>query len=206
MRWFQILTIFLGLTLPLFSQETPAAKLITALEKLNSSGPIEVRATISSKKSIRVQGIIMGEDFDIVWKAEDGSVTRQIALGENAWATYDGKKWKAIDRDDRLVYNLVRGPIRVTNPDAESVYEELGTEQRNGETWLHIRFKAPEKGASVPEYWLALDAEGQPISVRRYVGAVAFGNNNVVQCEADYAPAKAGTTIKPPAKNVPKGN
>ena len=205
MRCLQILSLFLTLTLPLFSQETPAAKLITALEKLNSSGPIEVKATISYKQSIRVQGIIMGEDFDLAWKAEDGSVTRQIALGENAWVTYDGKKWKAIQPDDRLVYNLVRSPIRVANPDAESVYEEVGTEQRNGETWLHLRFKAPEKGASVPEYWLALDAGGQPISVRRFVGAVTFGTN-VVQCEADYTPAKAGTAIKPPAKNVPKGN
>jgi hypothetical protein len=206
MRWFQILIIFLGLTLPLFSQETPAAKLITALEKLNSSGPIEVRATISFKKSIRVQGIIMGEDFDIVWKAEDGSAIRQIALGENAWATYDGKKWKTVDRDDRLVFNIVRGPIRVTNSDAESVYEEVGTEQHNGETWLHIRYKPPQEGTSVPEYWLELDAGGQPISVRRYVGAVAFGNVNMVQCEADYAPAEPGTTIKPPPKKVLRTN
>ena len=204
MRCFQILIIFLGLSLPSFSQETPAAKLTTALEKLNSGGPIEVRATIRYKQSIFVQGIIMGEDFDIAWKAEDGSVTRQIALGENAWATYDGKKWKAIQPDDRLVYNLVRSPIRVPNPDKEYVYEEVGTEQRNGETLLHIRFKAAEKEASVPAYWLVLDAGGQPISVRRFVGAVTIGDS-AVQCEADYVPAKPGTTIKPPAK-APRTN
>jgi hypothetical protein len=200
MRCFQILSIFLGLTLSLFSQETPAAKLITALEKLNSSGAIEVRATVTYKQSIRVQGILMGKDFDLAWKAGDGSITRQIALGENAWLTYDGKKWKAIQPDDRLVYNLVHSPIRVTNPDAEPKYEEVGTEQRNGETWLHIRFQTREVEASVPQYWLALDAEGWPISVRRFVGGVAIGDS-VFQCEADYAPAKAGITIKPPAKN-----
>jgi hypothetical protein len=199
MRCFQIVSALLGLTLPLFSQETPTAKLITALEELNSGGPIEVRATISYKQSIRVQGIIVGEDFDITWKAEDGSITRQIALGENAWATYDGKKWKTVASDDRLVYNLVRSPIRVTDSKAESVFEAVGTEQSNGETWLHIRLSAPEKGVSVPEYWLALDAGGQPISVRRFVGDETVGNG-VCRCEADYAPAKAGTTIKPPAQ------
>jgi hypothetical protein len=206
MRCFQILGLLLAFTFRAFSQETPAAKLVTALEGLNSGGPIEVRATVSFKQSLRIQGILAGEDFDIAWKAEDGSVTRQIALGDHAWLSYDGgKKWKSIESDDRLVYNLVHSPIRVADPDNVPAYEDLGTEQQNGETWLHIRFKTHENQVSVPQYWLALGAEGQPISVRRFIGGVAIGDT-VFQCEADYMPAKAEATIKPPAKSAGKGN
>jgi hypothetical protein len=201
MRCLQILSLFLTVTVPVFSQETPAAKLVTALERLNAGGAIEVRATVSYKNSLRIQGILMGKDFDLAWKAEDGSITRQIALGDHAWLSYDGgKKWKTIEPDDRLVYNIVHSPIRVADVDTLPAYEELGTEQRNGEVWLHIRFKTPEKLESAPQYWLVLDSAGQPISVRRFVGGVAIGDA-VFQCEADYTPAKDQTAIKPPSKN-----
>ena len=200
MRCLQILGFFLTFTVSVFSQETPAAKLVTALERLNAAGAIEVRATVSYKKALRVQGILAGKDFDLAWKAEDGSITRQIALGDHAWLSYDGgKKWKTIEPDDRLVYNVVHSPIRVADLDTLPAYEELGTEQRNGEVWLHIRFKTPEGLESAPQYWLALDSGGQPMSVRRFVGGVAIGDA-VFQCEADYTPAKAETAIKPPSK------
>jgi hypothetical protein len=206
MRCFQIFGLLWAFTLPAFSQETPAAKLVTALEGLNSGGPIEVRATVSLKQTLRIQGILAGEDFDIAWKAEDGSITRQIALGDHAWLSYDGgKKWKSIEADDRLVYNLVHSPIRIADPDNVPPYEDLGTELRNGETLLHIRFKTHEEQVSVPQYWLALGAAGQPISVRRFVGGVAVGDT-VFQCQADYMPAKVEATIKPPAKSSLKEN
>ncbi len=99
-----------------------------------------------------------------------------------------------------LIYNIVHSPIRVADLDTLPAYEELGTEQRNGETWLHIRFKTPEEQEAAPQYWLALDSAGQPISVRRFVGGVAIGET-VFQCEADYTPAKAETAIRPPSKN-----
>jgi len=92
MRCLQILSLFLTLAVPSFSQETPAAKLVTALERLNAGGAIEVRATVSYKNSLLVQGILAGKDFDLAWKAEDGSITRQIALGDHAWLSYDGGK------------------------------------------------------------------------------------------------------------------
>jgi hypothetical protein len=201
MRCLQILSLLLTFAVPAFSQETPAAKLVTALERMNAGGAIEVRATVRYKNSLLVQGILAGKDFDLAWKAEDGSITRQIALGDHAWLSYDaGKKWKAIEPDDRLVYNIVHSPIRVADLDTLPQYEELGTEQRNGEIWLHIRFKTPEEEEGAPQYWLALDSAGQPISVRRFVGGVAIGEN-VFQCEADYTPAKAETAIRPPSKN-----
>ena len=144
MRCLQILSLLLTFAVPAFSQETPAAKLVTALERMNAGGAIEVRATVRYKNSLLVQGILAGKDFDLAWKAEDGSITRQIALGDHAWLSYDaGKKWKAIEPDDRLVYNIVHSPIRVADLDTLPAYEELGTEQRNGEIWLHIRFKTP---------------------------------------------------------------
>jgi hypothetical protein len=201
MRCLQILSLFLTSAVPVFSQETPAAKLATALERLNAGGAIEVRATVSYEKTLRVQGILAGKDFDLAYKAEDGSITRQIALGDHAWLSYDGgKKWKAIEPDDRFIYNVVHSPIRVADVDTLPAYEELGTEQRNGEIWLRIRYKTPEKLEAAPQYWLALDSAGQPISVRRFVGGVAIGDT-VFHCEADYTPAKAEIAIKPPSRS-----
>lgn len=200
MRCLQILGLFLAFTVPAYSQETPAAKLVTALEKLNAGGAIEVRATVSYKNSLLVQGILAGKDFDLAWKAEDGSITRQIVLGDHAWLSYDGgKKWKAVEPDDRLIYNIVHSPIRVSDLDTLPAYEELETEQRDGEIWLHIRSKTSEEQESALQYWLALDPAGQPISVRRFVGGVAIGDA-VFRCEADYTPAKAEPAIRPPSK------
>ena len=137
MRCLQILNLFLAFTVPAFSQETPAAKLVTALEKLNDGGAIEVRATVSYQKTLLIQGILSGKDFDLAYKAEDGSITRQIALGDHAWLSYDGgKKWKAVEPDDRLVYNIVHSPIRVADLGTLPEYEELETEQRREERRL----------------------------------------------------------------------
>src|SRR5271167_1627846 len=118
MRCLQILSLFLTFAVPAFSQETPAAKLVTALERLNAGGAIEVRATVSYKNSLLVQGILAGKDFDLAWTAEDGSLSRQIALGDHARLRHDsGKKWKAMAPDDRLVYNMVYSQIRVADLD-----------------------------------------------------------------------------------------
>src|SRR5437899_6631414 len=79
-------------------------------------------------------------------------------------------------------------------------FEKVGSEQRNGQTWLHVRLKVPEKkinSKELPQYWLVLDSQGQA----QYIGHTempmfSLAHNEVMYCSLNYAPAKE--KIAPP--------
>ena len=51
---------------------------------------------------------------------------------------------------------------------AQPAFEKVGAEQRNGQTWLHIRLKVADAKVdpkTLPQYWLVLDAQGQALYV-----------------------------------------
>ena len=84
-------------------------------------------------------------------------------------------------------------------------FEKVGSEQRNGQTWLHVRLKVPEKNINpkeLPQYWLMLDSQGQA----QYIGRAETpmflrAANEVFYCSLDYAPAKekiASPPLGPP--------
>jgi hypothetical protein len=83
----------------------------------------------------------------------------------------------------------------------ELPFEKVGTEQRDGQTCLHIRLKVAEKKINpkeLPQYWIVLDSQGQA----QYIGHVEMpvisqAANSVLYCSFDYAPSKE--KIAPPA-------
>jgi tetratricopeptide (TPR) repeat protein len=150
-------------------------------------------------------GLLSGEDFDLAMEpgTKPGVPMRGIVIKDKAWVCSDGETWHAGSPDDRLLYNWAHVPImtgRQLPP-----FEKVGTEQRNGQTWLHVRLKVPEKNVDpkeLPQYWLVLDTQGQA----QYIGHTEMpmfsqARNEVMHCSLDYAPAKE--KIEPPLLGPP---
>jgi hypothetical protein len=182
----------------------PEGLLMAAMKKM-SSGTWEVKGTATFKKTIKITGLLSGRDFDLSMEpgSKPGSPLRGIMIGDKAWVCSDGKTWRTGSKDDRMLYNLTHTPI--SSGRMEPAFEEVGREQRDGATWLHIRLKVPEKvdPKSLPQYWLVLDADGTP----RYIGHVEMptvtrGSSDVTLCSFDYAPA--AREITPPTGSKAK--
>lgn len=128
---------------------------------------------------------------------------RGIVIKDKAWVCSDGETWHAGNPDDRLLYNWAHVPIMADR--RLPPFEKVGSEQRNGQTWLHVRLKIPEKKINpkeLPQYWLVLDSQGQA----QYIGHTEMpmfsqARNEVMYCSFDYAPAKE--KISPPPLGPP---
>jgi hypothetical protein len=191
---------------PRVKEGIPKILLIAAMKKMKE-GVWEVNGTAAREKTIRIHGLVSGNDFDLTAEFEDGGVMRQIALGDKAWAKpASDKPWKKAQPNDRLVYNLADAPI-ATVP-WEPAFENVGDEPRDGATSLHLRAKTDGNtdANELSQYWLALDAQGQPLYIARYEGVISSLNfnksaatvtNTTTRCQFEYAPAK-GKTIEPP--------
>ena len=176
----------------------PEAFLTTAMKKM-SAGTWSVKGTATYKKTIKIEGLLAGEDFDLTVDpgSRPGVPLRGIVIGDKAWICNDGRTWHAGSADDRLLYNLTHTPI-MRGPTVPA-FEKVGSEERDGATWLHLRLKVPEKDAkSIPHYWLVLDKQGAPLYIgRAEMPLVTRGSANVMLCAFDYAPANE--KIAPPA-------
>ena len=184
--------------------ENPNALLSDAMKKM-STGMWSVNGIVTSKKAIKLHGLLSGEDFDLFMEpgVKPGVPMREIAIKDKAWVCSDGETWHAGSADDRLIYNWTHVPImsgRQLPP-----FENVGTEQRNGQTWLHVRLKVPEKKVNpneLPQYWLVLDSQGQA----QYIGHTEMpmfsqARNEVLYSSFDYAPATE--KIAPPPLRPP---
>jgi tetratricopeptide (TPR) repeat protein len=128
---------------------------------------------------------------------------REIVIKDKAWICSDGETWHASTPDDRLIYNWAHVPIMADRK--LPPFEKVGSEQRNGQTWLHVRLKVPEKNINpkeLPQYWLVLDSQGQA----QYVGHTEMpmysqARKEVMYCSFDYAPAEK--KIAPPPLGAP---
>ena len=185
------------------AQEKTDALLAAALEKM-STGVWSVNGTVRSQKTIKLRGLLSGKDFDLTEEPEKPRrPIRGIVIKDNAWVCSDGKTWHAGSPDDRLLYNWTHVPI-MTDRQLPS-FEKVGAEQRNGQTWLHVRLKVPEKKIDpkeLPQYWLVLDPQGQA----QYVGHTEMpmfskARDEVIYCSFDYAPATE--KIVPPSLGAP---
>ena len=169
------------------------------------SGVWSVNGTVQAKKTIKLQGLLAGEDFDLSMEpgVNPNTPMREIVIKDKAWICSDGETWHATGPDDRLIYNWAHVPImgdRKFPP-----FEKVGSEQRNGQTWLHVRLKVPEKNIKpkeLPQYWLVLDSQGQA----QYIGHTEMpmfsqARKEVMYCSFDYAPAKEN--ISPPPLGAP---
>ena len=186
------------------TQEKPDALLLAAMKKM-SIGVWSVNGTVTSKKTIKLHGLLSGEDFDLTMEpgVKPGVPMRGIVIKDKAWVCSDGETWHAGSADDRLLYNWAHTPIMIGRQLPS--FEKLGTEQRNGQTWLHVRLKVPEKKVNpkeLPQDRLVLDSQGQA----QYIGHTEMpmfsqARNEVLYCSFDYAPATE--KIAPPPLGPP---
>ena len=174
------------------SVRAPEVLLMAAMKKM-STGTWEVKGTATFKKTIKLHGLLAGDDFDLAMEpgSKPGFPLRGIVIGDKAWVCSDGKTWRTGSKDDRMIYNLTHTPI--TPGRDMPAFEDVGREQRNGATWLHIRLKVPKEEKvdpkSLPQYWLVLDAQGAPLYIgRAQMPMVTRGSSDVTLCSFDYAP------------------
>jgi hypothetical protein len=180
-------------------QEKPDALLAAAMKNMET-GVWSVNGTVTAKKTIKLHGLLAGEDFDLTMEpgVKPDMPMRGIVIKDKAWVCSDGETWHAGSPDDRLLYNWTHVPIMSERN--LPAFEKAGSEQRNGQTWLQVRLKVPEKKINpkeLPQYWLVLDSQGQA----QYIGHTEMPifsqvRKEVMYCSFDYAPAKE--KIAPP--------
>jgi tetratricopeptide (TPR) repeat protein len=188
------------------SSQENAALLVKAAMKNMESGVWSVNGTVQTKKTIKVKGLLSGEDFDLTTEPgiRPNAPMREIAIKDKVWICSDGETWHAGQRNDRLIYNWAHVPIMAGGM-VEMQFQKVGTEQRDGQTWLHVRLKVPEKNINpkeLPQYWLVLDSQGQA----QYIGHTEMpmfsqARKEVMYCSFDYATAKVN--IAPPPLGPP---
>src|SRR5215467_3796590 len=135
--------------------------LLSAAMKNMETGVWSVDGTVSVKKIIKLHGLLSGEDFDLSMEpgVKPGVPLRGIVIRDKAWVCSDAETWHAGQPDDRLLYNWAHVPIMADRK--LPPFEKVGSEQRNGQTWLHVRLKIPEKKINpkeLPQYWIVLDS------------------------------------------------
>ncbi len=175
--------------------------LVNAAIKNMETGVWSVNGTVKTDKTIKVQGLLSGEDFDLTTEpgVRPDTPMREIIIKDRVWISSDGETWHAGQPSDRLIYNWAHVPIMASGLN-NMPFQKVATEQRGDQTWLHVRLKVPEKKINpkeLPHYWIVLDSEGQP----QYVGHTEMpmfsqARNEVIHCSFDYAPAKE--KISPP--------
>ncbi|HVI79248.1 MAG TPA: hypothetical protein VM715_14020, partial [Candidatus Acidoferrum sp.] len=186
------------------ARENPDPLVNAAMKKMET-GVWSVKGTVTAKKPIKLQGLLAGEDFDLAMEpgVNPNTPMREIVIKNKAWICSDGETWHATKPDDRLIYNWAHVPIMADRKLPS--FEKVGSEQRNGQTWLHVRLKVPEKKINpkeLPQYWVVLDSQGQA----QYVGHTEMpmfsqARNEVMYCSFDYAPAEK--KIEPPPLGAP---
>jgi tetratricopeptide (TPR) repeat protein len=190
---------------PAGSAQQKIDPLVNAAMKNMETGVWSVNGTVTAKKPIKLQGLLDGEDFDLAMEpgVNPNTPMREIVIKNKGWICSDGETWHATKPDDRLIYNWAHVPIMADRKLPS--FEKVGSEQRNGQTWLHVRLKVPEKKINpkeLPQYWLVLDSQGQA----QYVGHTEMpmfsqARNEVMYCSFDYEPAKQ--KIAPPPLGAP---
>ena len=185
-------------------RENPDA-LVNAAMKNMETGVWSVNGTVSVKKTIKLHGLLSGEDFDLSMDpgVKPGVPMRGIVIKDKAWVCSDGETWHAGRSDDRLLYNWAHVPIMADRQLPPFV--KVGSEQRNGQTWLHVRLRVPERNVNpkeLPQYWIVVDSHGQA----QYIGHAEMpmfsqARKEVMYCSFDYAPAKE--KIAPPPLGPP---
>ena len=154
---------------PAGSGQENADPLVNAVMKNMETGVWSVNGTVTAKKPIKLQGLLSGEDFDLTTEPgiRPNTPLREIIIKDKVWICSDGETWHAGQPNDRLIYNWAHVPIMADRKLPS--FEKVGSEQRNGQTLLHVRLKVPEKNINpkeLPQYWLVLDSQGQA----QYVG------------------------------------
>jgi tetratricopeptide (TPR) repeat protein len=181
--------------------------LVSAAMKNMESGVWSVKGTVRAGKTIKIQGLLDGEDFDLTTEPgiRPNTPMREIIIKDKVWICSDGETWHAGQPNDRLVYNWTHVPIMTGGGITQMPFEKVGTEKRDGQTWLQVRMKVPEKNVKpkdLPQYWLVLDSQGQAQYIAHTeMPMFSQARKEVMYCSFDYAPAKE--KIAPPPLGAP---
>jgi len=170
------------------------------------TGVWSVKGTVQTKRTIKLQGLLSGEDFDLTTEPgiRPNTPMREIIIKDKVWICSDGETWHGGQPNDRLIYNWAHVPIMAGGV-VEMQFQKVGTEQHDGQTWLHVRLKVPEKNVNpkeLPQYWLVLDSKGNA----QYIGHTEMpmfsqARKEVMYCSFDYAPTNE--KIAPPPVGAP---
>ena len=81
---------------PAADPEKPDALLAAAMENM-TKGVWSVNGTVTVKKTIKLHGLLSGEDFDLSMDpgVKPDTPMREIAIREKAWICSDGETWHA---------------------------------------------------------------------------------------------------------------
>ena len=186
---------------PTGSSQESVDSLIDAAMKNMETGAWSVNGTVKSTKTIKIQGLFSGDDFDLT--SEPGvrpdTPLREIMIRNKVWICSDGETWHAGQPNDRLIFTWTRVPIMADRKLPS--FEKVDSEQRDGQTWVHVRLKVPEKNINpkeLPQYWLVLDAHGQaPYIAHSEMPMFSQVRKEVMYSSFDYAPAKEKITPPP---------
>jgi hypothetical protein len=151
-----------------------------------------------------ITGLVSGDDFDLT-QPGSGLGARRIAIKDHEWTSGDGgKTWAAKQTNADfpnfavLENRLVGIPLPILTERLQ--FELAGTEKHDDGTWAHIR----STDASAPlDYWILLDAKGEPAGVRRIVSRWDDPSTDGMRLReklftVDLTPAKEGEKITPP--------
>src|SRR5260370_18799099 len=130
---------------PTRSSQENVDPLVNAAMKNMETGVWSVNGTVTAKKPIKLQGLLSGEDFDLAMEqgVNPNTPMREIVIKNKAWICSDGETWHATESNDRLIYNWAHVPIMADR--SLPPFEKVGSEQRNGQTLLHVPLKVPQK-------------------------------------------------------------
>ena len=180
--------------------------LVNAAIKNMEAGVWSVNGTVQTDKTIKVQGLLSGEDFDLTTEpgVRPDTPMHEIIIKDKVWICSDGETWHAGQPNDRLIYNWAHVPIMAGGLNGMP-FQKVATEQRDGQTCLHVRLKVPEKNINpkeLPHYWVALDSQGQAQYIAHTeMPMFSQARKEVIHCSFDYAPAK--DKITPPQLGPP---
>jgi tetratricopeptide (TPR) repeat protein len=182
------------------NREKPDALVAAAIKNM-STGVWSVNGTITAKETIKLHGLLSGDDFDLSMEpgVNRNTPMREVMIKDKGWICSDGETWHAGSADDRTIYNWAHVPIMIDRQ--LPPFEKVGVEQRDGQTCLHVKLKVAVKKINqkeLPQYWLVLDSQGQA----QYVGHTEMPmfsqvRKEVLYCSFDYAPAKENIARPP---------
>ena len=182
------------------SQENVAPLLKAAMKNMDT-GVWSVTGTITLERTIKLHGLLSGEDYDLTMEPRG---MRGIVIKDKAWVSSDRQTWHAGSPEDRLPYDWVHTPI-MAGGIVEMPFQKVGTEQHDGQTWLHVRLKVPEKNIpqkELPQYWLVLDSNGQAQYISHVeMPVISQAAKAVLYSSLDYAPSN--DKIAPPPLGAP---
>ena len=92
------------------------------------SGVWSVNGTVTAKKTIKLQGLLAGEDFDLTTEPgiRPNTPMREIVIKDKVWICSDGETWHAGQPNDRLIYNWTHVPIMAGRQRHQMPFEKVG--------------------------------------------------------------------------------